>query len=110
MRLILVKSLSRRARSFSVVRPHHAGEAYSSRAMVVALVTVWSAAAGRPWALRTLRAYMDWLQEAITLSTWLDARKSSVMVMPRMTIDLPLLIPERGGGSLKTSKNRQIPR
>ena len=42
------------------------------------------------------RAYMHWLQEAITLSTWLDARKSSVMVMPRMPIDLTLLIPERG--------------
>jgi len=71
----------------------------SSRAIVVALQTVWSAAAGRPWDLRTLRAYMDWLQEAITLSTWLDARKSSMMVMPRMSIDLTLLIPERGGGS-----------
>ena len=39
---------------------------------------------------------MDSLQEAITLSTWLDARKSSMMVMPRMTIDLTLLIPGRG--------------
>ena len=73
-----------------MVRPHHAEEAYSSRAIVVALVTVWSAAAGRPWALRTVRAYRDWLQEAITLSTWLDARKSSVMEMPMMTIDLTL--------------------
>src|SRR6218665_4127107 len=99
MRLILIKSLPRRARSFSVVRPHHAGEAYSSRAIVEALMTVWSAAAGGPWALRTLRAYMDWLQEAIKLSTWLDARKSSVMVMPRMTIDLALWIPEGGGSS-----------
>src|SRR6218665_64001 len=53
---ILFTRLSSRFLSSFLAKPHQAGEAYKSRAKVVALATSCRAVGGRPCALRTRRA------------------------------------------------------
>src|SRR6218665_2545864 len=82
-----LENLSMRALSLSIVRLHQAEEAHRSRAIVVARATEWRPADWRPWALSTLRAYIDCEQDAIKLSTSLVACKSAVIVTPRIFMD-----------------------
>src|SRR6218665_4073169 len=52
-------SSSRRRRSPSPAKPHHAGIAYRMDATVVALATRWSSCGWRPWVLRSLNANIE---------------------------------------------------
>src|SRR6218665_3156759 len=57
------RSLSTRhsslSRSWTEVKPHHAGEAYSREEMVVMRATSCNWAGGRPWVLSLWRAWME---------------------------------------------------
>src|SRR6218665_1045812 len=63
-------SHSRRRRSPSPAKPHHAGVAYRMDATVVALATRWSSCGWRPWVRRSLNANIEEEQVFKTLETW----------------------------------------
>src|SRR6218665_977015 len=63
-------SHSRRRRSPSPAKPHHAGVAYRMDATVVALATRWSSCGWRPWVRRSLNANIEEEQVFKTCETW----------------------------------------
>ena len=63
-------SRSRRRRSPSPAKPHHAGVAYRMDATVVALATRWSSCGWRPWVRRSLNANIEEEQVFKTCETW----------------------------------------
>src|SRR6218665_399150 len=69
-RRILAMSRSRRRRSPSPAKPHHAGVAYRMDATVVALATRWSSCCWRPWVRRSLNANIEEEQVFNTCGTW----------------------------------------
>src|SRR6218665_3113702 len=63
-------SRSRRRRSPSPAKPHHAGAAYRMDATVVALATRWSSCGWRPWVRRSRNANIEEEQVFKTCETW----------------------------------------
>src|SRR6218665_1134208 len=70
-----------RSRSSAVRYPHQAGEAYVSRASIVARATSCRAEAGMPRDCRVFRAYMDDEHDPRILLTWAETDSVSVTVM-----------------------------
>ena len=83
-------------RLYSEVSPHQAGTAYISRAIVIALVTVCSAASGSPLALSTRRAKNDLEQTERRFSTLFEAWTFSLTL--RMLSDATRMMPRIRGG------------
>src|SRR6218665_2559933 len=63
-------SRSRRRRSPSPAKSHHAGVAYRMDATVVALATRWSSCGWRPWVRRSLNANIEEAQVYCIVYHW----------------------------------------
>jgi len=68
--LSLSRSLSSRLRCSAVLKPHHAGEAYSREATVVSLATSCSSWGRRPCQRRVLKANCDDARDDSVQSVW----------------------------------------
>src|SRR6218665_3672158 len=97
-------SRSRRRRSPSPTKPHHAGVAYRMDAMVVALATRWSSCDWRPWVRRSLNANIEEEQVFKTCETWSVMVNLALRRTPRTLSVVTLSAPDRtviGDGVLR---------
>src|SRR6218665_244052 len=82
-----------RSRSSAVRYLHRAGEAYVSRAIIVASATSCRAGAGMPRDRRVFRAYIDDEHDPKMWLTSAEIDSFSVTVMPRIFIEVTLVVP-----------------
>src|SRR5207245_10192936 len=79
-------------------KPDQAGDAYIKLDTKVDLHTDKSDLPASPWALRVLRAYMDWLPRLIKLETCSRASRLPFIVTPKMVkVNTPLRLVVAGG-------------
>src|SRR6218665_754623 len=90
-------SRSRRRRSPSPTKPHHAGVAYRMDATLVAVATRLSSCGWRPWVRGSLNANIEEEQVFKTCETWSVMVNLAVRMTPRTSSVVTLSTPSMNG-------------